>query len=311
MAIGPTAPVRDPDRFAPVFVLAPARSYTSVISMMLGQHPQLVGLPELKLFAYPTMAELEASLPRFWIERGLTHRAPGLVRALAEFLFDGQTPAALTAARSWLRARASWSGADVLDCLLARLAPRIAVEKSPETVETGAALERAAAFYPQARYLHLTRHPLATQRSIAQHLDRIAPGSGQRDQPMAGVAAWYETHRLILRFAATLPAARYRRVSAEAVLNDPVAQLGAVAGWLGLRTDPEAIAAMRHPEHSPFARLAPAESGVAGGNDPAFLRDPIPHAVPIERGLDPPPGWSAGPSAWERVVILARYLGYS
>src|SRR5579871_1329673 len=271
MAIGPAAPVRDPDRFAPVFVLAPARSYTSVISMMLGQHPQLVGLPELKLFAYPTMAELEASLPRFWIERGLTHRAPGLVRALAEFLFDGQTPAALTAARSWLRARASWSGADVLDCLLARLAPRIAVEKSPETVETGAALERAAAFYPQARYLHLTRHPLATQRSIAQHLDRIAPGSGQRDQPMAGVAA----------------------------------------GWLGLRTDPEAIAAMRHPEHSPFARLAPAESGVAGGNDPAFLRDPIPHAVPIERGLDPPPGWSAGPSAWERVVILARYLGYS
>ena len=52
-------PTRDPDRFEPVFVLAPARSYTSVISAMVGQHPDLVGLPELKLFSYPTIRELE------------------------------------------------------------------------------------------------------------------------------------------------------------------------------------------------------------------------------------------------------------
>ena len=46
---------------------------------------ELAGLPELKLFRYGTIGELEASLPRFWIERGMQHRSPGLVRAVAQF----------------------------------------------------------------------------------------------------------------------------------------------------------------------------------------------------------------------------------
>jgi hypothetical protein len=305
------APPRDPVRFAPVFVLAPARSYSSVISMMLGQHPDLAGLPELKVFAYPTISELEASLPRFWIERGVTHRAPGLVRAIAEIIFGGQTLESLAEARVWLHKKSAWSGADVLDCLLAKLQPRIGVEKSPENVETVAALKRVAAAYPRARYLHLTRHPVATQRSIQQHLDRMAPGRGQLGQPMSGIAAWCETHRLILRFAAALPADRYCRVRSEDVLNDTEPNLTAIAGWLGVRIDAAALEAMIHPERSPFAGFAPAASGAAGGNDPAFLRDPVPHRVQMPQTLEPPAGWSAKPLVWGRVVDLANYLGYS
>ena len=63
-------PARDPHCFAPVFLLATARSCSSVVTAMIGQHPALCGLPELKLFASPTIGEMEASLPRFWIERG-------------------------------------------------------------------------------------------------------------------------------------------------------------------------------------------------------------------------------------------------
>src|ERR1700736_1202175 len=84
-------PRRDSHAFAPVFVLAPPRSYTSVISAMLGQHPDLAGLPELKLFSYRTIGELEASLPQYWIDRGFTYRSPGLVRALGEYMVGGQT----------------------------------------------------------------------------------------------------------------------------------------------------------------------------------------------------------------------------
>src|SRR5262245_31807086 len=115
--------------------------------MMLGQHPELVGLPELKLFACPTVGEMELSLPRFWIDRGVTHRSPGLVRALAEFLFEGQTLESLTRARAWLQERSHWSGADVLDVLLERLSPCTCLEKSPENVETEEALERLASAY--------------------------------------------------------------------------------------------------------------------------------------------------------------------
>ena len=46
---------------------------------MIGQHPELAGLPELKLFCYATLGELDASLPRYWVQRGIKHRSPGLV----------------------------------------------------------------------------------------------------------------------------------------------------------------------------------------------------------------------------------------
>lgn len=153
---------------------------------MIGQHPQLVGLPELKLFGHRTIAELELSLPAYWRERGFTHRSPGLVRALAEFEFGGQTPKRIAAAREWLHARGHWSGANVLDVLLARLAPREAVEKSPENVTSAAALKRLAAAYPNARYLHLTRHPLTAQASAARHLRATVPEHPQAGEPMAG-----------------------------------------------------------------------------------------------------------------------------
>src|SRR4051812_27146112 len=139
---------------------------------MIGRHPELADLPELKLFAYRTIAELEASLPRYWRERGFTHRSPGLVRAVAEFGFGGQEPDRLDRARAWLQERQHWSGAHVFDALLARLAPRAAVEKSPENVATAAALRRLARAYPHARYLHLTRHPVTTQASMVEHRKR-------------------------------------------------------------------------------------------------------------------------------------------
>jgi hypothetical protein len=98
---------------------------------------------------------------------------------------------------------------------------------------------------------------------------------------------------------------------AEDVLNDMRPSLAVIAAWLGVRTDAAAIDAMTHPEASPFAGFAPAESGVWASGDPAFLRDPVPHPVPAVDNLDPPPGWAAGADIWARVVALANILGYS
>jgi hypothetical protein len=278
---------------------------------MIGQHPDLAGLPELKLFCCETIGELEASLPRFWIDRGVMHRSPGLVRAIAELEFGGQTTQSLSAARGWLRAREDWSGSDVLDVLLERLSPRVAVEKSPDNILSDAGLNRMAAAYPRARYLHLTRHPVTTQRSMQEHRQRTVPSHPQGDEPMSGIGSWYEIHRRILLFAAGLPSRSYFRVRAEDVLNDTHSQLRAIIAWLGVRADSDAIEAMQHPEASPFACLGPAASGVAGGNDPRFLSDPIPHRVEIPSQLRRPPGWAADPSAWKMVTDLANQLGYA
>jgi hypothetical protein len=304
------APPRNPDQFAPIFVLATARSYSSVVATMVGQHPDLAGLPELKLFCCRTIGELEASLPQFWIERGITHRSPGLVRALAEFEFGDQTLESLSGARAWLQDRLHWSGADVLDVLLSRLSPRAAVEKSPESSLTDSALMRMVSAYPKARYLHLTRHPVSTQRSMQAHWNRIMPINPQIGEPMSSIYSWYETHRRILHLGAKLPPDSYMRVRAEDVLNETESQLRAIALWLRVRDDDGAIEAMKHPEASPFARFGPECSGLPGGNDPGFLRDPIPHTVEIPCALDPPPGWEATPSVWQMVIDLANLLGY-
>jgi Sulfotransferase family len=305
-----SAPERDRQRFAPLFVLAPARSYSSVIVTMIGRHPDLVGLPEMKLFSYRTIGELERSLPSYWLKRGFTHRSPGLVRALAEFEFGGQTPEGIAAAREWLRARGHWSGTDVLDVVLSRVAPRGAVEKSPETVSSAAALNRLSAAYPNARYLHLTRHPATTQASAVQHQRLTVPEHWDPGEPMSGIAAWVRAHERILRFTASLPKEKMLRVRAEDVLNDAPTKMRAIAGWLGLRTDAEGIEAMLHPELSPFANFGPMGSGVIGGHDHGFLRDPIPRRVDLPGSVEKPRGWIGQPKLWGRAEALARRLGY-
>ena len=277
---------------------------------MIGQHPELAGLPELKLFSYRTIRELEASLPRFWLERGVNHRSPGLVRAVAQLTFGDQKSDSLASARAWLQDRSHWSGSDVFDFLMERLSPRVAVEKSPENVENDDALTRLASAYPRARYLHLTRHPVTTQRSLQEHWDRILAGYSMQGQPMSIIASWVETHCRILRIAAVLPKGRYMRVKAEDVLNDARSQLRSIAMWLGICTDADAIEAMMHPEASPFASFGLAGSGIVGGNDPNFLRDPIPRPVKILRTLDQPLGWVGHSSLWQLTIDIANQLGY-
>jgi hypothetical protein len=303
-------PTRDPNRFAPIFVVTTARSYSSVITTMVGSHPQLADLPELKLFCSSTLGELEHSLPRYWRTRGVTHRSPGLVRAVAQCEFGGQDLGRLSAAREWLHKRPDWRGEHVFDVLMEHLSPRVAVEKSPDNILTDEGLRRMTAAYPRARYLHLTRHPITTQRSIMEHRRRTVPQYPLEGEPVASIASWYEIHRRILVFAETLPSERYLRVRSEDVLNDSLTQLRSITDWLGIRADDDAIRAMQHPEVSPFACRATESSGVTGGNDPQFLRDPVPHRVEIPPALERPPGWDTADSVWQMIATLARRFGY-
>ena len=85
----------------PVFVLAAPRSMSSVATAMLGQHPQLYGLPETHLFGVETVAE--------WCDacsRATFKMSDGLLRAVAEIVYGEQTEATIALATSWLRQRA-------------------------------------------------------------------------------------------------------------------------------------------------------------------------------------------------------------
>jgi len=230
---------------------------------------------------------------------------------LAEYLFGRQDAAGLTAAREWLAARRDWPGEAVLDVLLAEVSPRLAIEKSPENAASDEALARLVDAYPAARYIHLTRDPAATQRSMQAHWARVMPEHPLEGQPMLGFAAWVDVNRRILGFTERLPPGQVLRLRAEDVLDGSPAGLRDVVSWLGLDGTPAAIEAMAHPEASPFARPGPKESGIIGGYDPGFLEAPVLRSLATPPPLRRPEDWAGHDALWEMVEDLAARLGYA
>jgi hypothetical protein len=300
-ARSPTAPTRDAARFSPLIMLAPARSHSSVVTAMIGSHPELYGFPELILFDCPTVGERLDAGPVVGKRPPGWNPVAGLERALAQLHDGAQGRDEIEAARRWLRRRRSWSGAAVMDHLLELVAPCTGVEKSPETVNGDDRLARALAAYPRARFLHLARHPVTAERSVQMRLFLF-------DHAEVCAQGWLNQHRRILEFRASLPAEQSLLVRSEDVLNHPRAGLARIATWLGIRADETAIDAMCHPERSPYANAGP--DGERAGNDPAFLRSPVPHPVELPPSLEHPKDWMI-PAELERdIASLAEQLGY-
>jgi hypothetical protein len=302
-------PERDPGRHSPVFVLAPARSNSSVVSTMIGMHPRLYGFPELALFRAETVRGLLVNLPGF---RGLApeKRTSGLIRAIAQLHEGCQDMPATLRARAWLRERSDWHVAWVLDHLLEGVRPAIGVEKSPEDSNRADYLARLHRAYPRARYVHLTRHPVTTVESMhaawaTAHLWDV-PDELLHAQLLG---YWYFQHRRITSFTESLPTGRWMRIRSEDVLNDPRPSLGRICAWLGIDSGETSIESMLHPERSPFARIGP--PGALGGNDPGFLTDPVPRSTRLPGSLDLDGGWLVDPWMHLAVVELAAKLGYA
>ncbi len=301
-------PQRDPLWFSPVFVLAPARSNSSVVTAMLGEHPELCGFPELALFRKDTVDELLTDPPG-WKGPATGLRLAGCFRALAEHHDGDQTPETVEAAAQWVEARRSWTVADLLDHLLGLATPRIGLEKSPENSSREEYLVRLSAAYPRARFLHLTRHPVPSVASM----HRAWSDKGYWRVPPElfhhfCLGVWYYQHARIHRFIASLPPDRGLRVRSEDVLNDPAPALRRICRWIGIESGPEVLEAMRHPERSPYARTGP--KGALGGWDAGFMRDPVLRTAEVPTSFDSPAEWILEPWLQLASFELASRFGY-
>src|SRR5712692_735035 len=79
-----------------LIILGPPRSFTTVVSAMLGQHPQMYGLPEIHLFVAETMEE-------WWQQcaNATFNMDHGLIRVVAQLFFGGQTEVSASRAAGW------------------------------------------------------------------------------------------------------------------------------------------------------------------------------------------------------------------
>lgn len=282
----------------PLWVLAPARSCSSLVVAMLGQHPQLYGFPELRLFRAADVAGLLATPARLG----------GLLRALAQLHEERQNEEAVENAYQWLESRAHWSVTSVLDHLLDLVSPLTGVEKSPETSRTDDALHRAATAYPGARILHLVRHPWSTVQSMLHAWSSLSHWNvDPEDAPGYCLNVWTEQHLRIAEFGESLEFGQLLRVRAEDVVNEPLDALPEFCRWMGIDDAGESIRVMLHPERSPYA--SPGPMNALGGFDPKFLSNPR-----LRRLQQPSPvmpdAWLIDDRSFQAAADLARRFGY-
>jgi hypothetical protein len=310
----------------PLIVLGPARSYTTVVTAMLGQHPEMYAFPETHLLMTRTIAEWSVLVGEFY--------SHGLLRLVAELIAGVQTEAAIRLARLWLMRRLSRPSAWVFCELAERISPRTPIEKSPLMVRNIRSLVLAHGTFPDAHFLHLTRHPVSYGFSILKFVDQMltslrldgrfasemllrSPISPFMCHTSAGVpvvdpqTVWYREHSNILAFLAHVPRLQQMRVRGEDLLTNPDLVLRQISGWLGLRSDRDAIHLMKHPEKWAFASVGPRNA--VFGSDPDFCRDPV--LRPRRRGhegLDDPLPWRADNTGINQEVRrLAEQFGYA
>ncbi len=294
----------------PVFLLAPARSFSTVSLALLAGHPGIYGFPELLLFSAETVGDLlnEAArrrdVPALWIES----RVNGIVRAVAEVHEESQDDAAMARAKAWLTARADWDTVDLMNHLRDAVQPRVALEKSPDTIYSDETLARCLRAYPRAQYIHLTRHPTTTIRSMREHWRKRFTARPEKMLTAGSASAWYLGHGRIIAALESLPAGQWMRVRAEDLLRSPREQLRHILGWLQLDDRPGVIEEMLHTERWRFAGHGTAE--LLGGGDPKFLRSPALRPVDEPGPLEFDPALGMLAEMERRIIELAIRLGY-
>ena len=264
-----------------IIILGTGRSFTSVVSCMIGQHPDMIGLPETNIFVDPTLGEV---CKRFG-GRSNAYRRAGLLRTLAHFHDGAQTDETIAAAEKFLTEHGDWTATEIAAHIAKLAAPRGIVEKSISTSRKRATLNRALEAWPEAYFLHITRQPESIVLSMLTRIEGIMEkGKGGRllEQAKDEVGLDHYFNRrstAILSFMATLPPGKGMNLHGENFLTDARCYARQICEWTGLDASDAAIDAMMHPENNPFAFPGPATA--SGGLSKSFLDNPTYSGKPV------------------------------
>ena len=206
---------------APLLILSSARSFSSVVTAMLGCHPELFAVPEQNLSVANTVGELLEWEATLGPDKGYVD---GLRRAVAELECGGQGPGPLKEAEAWIRRRSFWTTDRMFRWLQDKVTPRVLVYKSPRATMARQSMRRLLSMTPQGRFLHLVREPAVTVASWAATVGE------------SGLAArrffaeiWVHSQRLILEAESFLREGQMLRIRGEDVLKEPALALRRIA----------------------------------------------------------------------------------
>ncbi|MEM9917682.1 MAG: amino acid adenylation domain-containing protein [Bacteroidota bacterium] len=198
-----------------LFILAPPRSGTSLLRVMLAGHPDLFAANELQLLGFQDLKERHAAYNgkfALWKE--------GLVRTIMA-LNDCDADTAKGFLQNCLSE--NWSTQQMYQHLQSLVAPRLLVDKSPSYALDKNALIKAENDFEEPLYIHLVRHPYAMVSSFEKmHMDQVMylhPHSYNARQ--TGELIWTCSHQTILKFLQDIPTGRHHRVVYEDLVRQP------------------------------------------------------------------------------------------
>ena len=235
------------------------RSFSTVTSMMIGQHPELYGMPELSLFLADTVGELMTDI---WSPGYLA----GLVRALAQCGFGNQKTESCLTSWQWLFNNRQMKTIEVFDMLQDLIKDKRIVEKSPTYVYDIKNLERLP---KDASFIHLVRHPATYKKSLD---DYFAFNKLPNSDPNYVLNSWISNQNIIEDFLKDIPDDRKMLLKGEDVVQYPKIHLKKVCKFLGIDDSDYSIEFMMHPEYSPYANKG--NKWAEYGNDKYFCMQP-------------------------------------
>ena len=214
-----------------IFILAPPRSGTTLLRVMLAGHPQIFAASELNLLLFATMGQWADAFSgkfSFWRE--------GLVRAMMELRHCTVEQAM---AEVDLFVAENKAIADVYGYLQSLASPRILVDKSPAYALDKGALQQAEMIFGSPRYIHLIRHPHSTVRSFENY--HIAQALYLHPHPYTArqlaELVWTVSHQTAKAHLHTLSQERQTRIRFEDLVTDPMQTVQTLCQQIGLTFD--------------------------------------------------------------------------
>jgi amino acid adenylation domain-containing protein/non-ribosomal peptide synthase protein (TIGR01720 family) len=210
-----------------IFVLSAPRSGSTLLRVMLAGHPRLFSPPELALLSFRTLGERKAAFEgrdRGWLE--------GVHRALMEIKGCDFDEARAIMARyedqdltthQFYRLLQEWIG------------DRTLVDKTTLYAMSVQTLQRAEAYFEDAVYIHLVRHPAAMIQSyIDSNLDQVFAYDLPFPLREKAELLWLLCNQNIRDFLDSIPGDRRYSLRFEDVLEDPRGTMEDLCSFLGL-----------------------------------------------------------------------------
>ena len=233
------------------FILAPPRSGTTLLRVMLAGHSQLFAAPELQLLHFDTLGDRRAAFRgkyEAWLE--------GTVRVLMELnSIDADEAKGLMEEFEDRNLTTN----DFYGVLQGWIGHRLLIDKTPSYALDPAALEHAESDFDKPKFIHLVRHPIAVIRSFEKmHMDQILLlNEHPYDARQLGELVWLRSHLNILEFLEGIPEERQCRIKFESLVSDPKPEMERVCKALETHFMPELVEPYRDTDSKMTTGLYP------------------------------------------------------